>query len=280
MRRTEVVSARRAVVVAAGHRQMLQENAHLRLVDAVLRLDREHVVAPPRAASPVRHSLPRAGMLLHVGQHSVEGRQTRLIGGDADLAEEQMIPGRFRPLRDRGQALDADRCRDRPGVGAATVRVEILMHLEREIMCRILNASADHRGVVGGRPGPGAVPIAARHQDFLRHRAGGADRRDGGVRRANPCARRLIMGLVHQPEHDVRVRLEVKRQLAPQIRKGRIGCLRASDQCAEAVAVIVRLDFDLKALAGRIVHHVVEPPELSGVEWSLLGVLDAFPQER
>ena len=73
-------------------------------------------------------------MLLHVGQHSVEGRQTRLIGGDADFAEEQMIPRRFRPLRDRGQALDADRCRDGPGVAAATVRVEILMHLEREIM--------------------------------------------------------------------------------------------------------------------------------------------------
>jgi hypothetical protein len=88
------------------------------------------------------------------------------------------------------------------------------------------------------------------------------------------------MRLVHQPKHDIGVGFEMKREFAPQIRKGRIGCLRASDQCAEAVAVIVRLDFDLQALAGRIVHHVVQPPELCGVEWCLLGVLDAFPQER
>ena len=58
------------------------------------------------------------------------------------------------------------------------------------------------------------------------------------------------MRLVHQPKHDIGVGFEMKREFAPQIRKGRIGCLRASDQCAEAVAVIVRLDFDLQALAG------------------------------
>src|SRR2546429_2011283 len=68
---------------------MLRENDHLRIVGAVLRLDGEHVVSPPRPARPIRHSLPGVGMLLHVGQHSVERGQTRRVGGDADLAEEQ-----------------------------------------------------------------------------------------------------------------------------------------------------------------------------------------------
>ena len=45
-----------------------------------------------------------------------------------------MIAGRFRPLRDRGQSLDADRCRDGARVSAAAVRVKILMDLEREIV--------------------------------------------------------------------------------------------------------------------------------------------------
>ena len=70
------------------------------------------------------------------------------------------------------------------------------------------------------------------------------------------------------------------RELAPQIGEGRIGCLRASDQCTEAVAVVVRLDFDLQAFAGGVAHHVVEPAELHGIKRCVLAALDAFPQKR
>jgi hypothetical protein len=42
----------------------------------------------------------------------------------------------------------------------------------------------------------------------------------------------------------------------------------------------VRLDLDLQAFAGRIIHDVVEPAELHAIEWSVLGVLDALPQKR
>src|SRR6476659_4731332 len=87
--RAEGVRARRSIEIAGGCRQMRHENAHLRLVDAVLRLDREHVVALPRAASPIRHSLPGTGMLLHVGQHAVECGQAGLICDDAAIAEKQ-----------------------------------------------------------------------------------------------------------------------------------------------------------------------------------------------
>ena len=72
----------------------------------------------------------------------------------------------------------------------------------------------------------------------------------------------------------------MERELAPQIGEGRIGCLRGSDQCTEAVAVVVRLDFDLQAFAGRVAHHVVEPAELHGIKRCVLTVLDAFPQKR
>src|SRR5262249_13565043 len=49
---------------------------------------------------------------------------------------------------------------------------------------------------------------------------------------------------------------------------------------AETVAVVVRLDFDLETLAGGIVHHVVEPAELGGIERAELAALHALPQER
>ena len=191
-----------------------------------------------------------------------------------------MIAGRFRPLRDCGQSLDTDRCGDGASVSAAAVRVQILMDLEREIVRGVLNAGADDGVIVRARPRPCPVPVAARHQDLLRHRPGAADCRDGGVRRPKPCARRLIMRLVHQSEHDVGIGLVMDRELAPQIREGRVGCLRASDQRTEAVAIVVRLDFDLQALAGRVAHHVVEPAELHGIERCVLAVLDAFPQKR
>jgi len=71
----------------------------------------------------------------------------------------------------------------------------------------------------------------------------------------------------------------VLRKLAPEIRESRIGRLRAADQCTEAVTVVVRLDFDLQALAGRVVHHVRETAELRGIERSELGVLHALPQK-
>jgi hypothetical protein len=102
-------------------------------------------------------------MLLHVGQHSVERGQTRSVGGDADFPEEQVIPRRFRPLRHCGQALDADGCRDSAWMRAAAVTVEILMHLEREIVPGVLNSGADDRGVVRAGPGPRPVPVTARH---------------------------------------------------------------------------------------------------------------------
>src|SRR4051794_41557312 len=72
--RAEGVRARRSIEVAGGCRQMRHENAHLRLVDAILRLDREHVVAPPPAANPKPHSLPGTRMVLPVSQ------QARRIG--------------------------------------------------------------------------------------------------------------------------------------------------------------------------------------------------------
>src|SRR4029077_1762683 len=58
-----------------------------------------------------------------------------------------------------------------------------------------------------------------------------------------------------------------------------MGRLRA-DLTAEAETVIVQFDFDLEALAGGIVHDIVEPDELRCVEWSGLSVLDALPEER
>jgi len=142
-------------------------------------------------------------MLLHVGQHPVERGQACLIGGDAHFPKKQMIAGRLRPLRDCGQSLDANRCGDSAWVRAAAVRVEILMHLEREIVRSILNAGADDRGVVRARPRPCPVPIAAGYEDLLRHGSGVADRRNRSVRGTEPCGRRLVMGLVYQPKDDV-----------------------------------------------------------------------------
>jgi hypothetical protein len=87
------------------------------------------------------------------------------------------------------------------------------------------------------------------------------------------------MRLVHQPEDDVGTGLEVLRKLGPEIGESRIGRLRAADQCTEAVTVVVRLDFDLQALAGRIIHHVRETAEFRGIERSELGALHALPQK-
>jgi hypothetical protein len=86
-------------------------------------------------------------MLLHVGQHSVEGGQICFIRGDADFAKKQTISVRFRPLRDCGQSLYADGCGDGARVAAA-IPVEILMDLERKIMRGVLNSAADDCGIV------------------------------------------------------------------------------------------------------------------------------------
>ena len=133
--------------------------------------------------------------------------------------------------------------------------------------------------IVRRGPTPGSVPVGARHQDFL-HRPGAADGGDRGIGGAEPHSRALHMRLVHQPEDHAGIGLEVAGELAPQIGKGRIGRLRAADQRAETETVIVQFDFDLEALAGGIVHDIVEPAELRCVEWSGLSVLDALPEER
>ena len=153
------------------------------------------------------------------------------------------------------------------------------MDLERKIVRGILNAGADHRGVVRARPGPGPVPIAAWNENFLR-RPGIADRGNGGIGRAEPCARRLLIRLVHQPEDDSGIGREMLGKLAPEIRKRRIGGLRAADQRAEALAVVVRVDVDLEALARRVGHDVIEAAELGGIERAKFTVLETFPQER
>src|SRR4051794_14434500 len=62
--RAEGVRARRSIEIAGGCRQMRHENAHLRLVDAVLRLARENVIAPPPGAPPKRTSPPSTRSLL------------------------------------------------------------------------------------------------------------------------------------------------------------------------------------------------------------------------
>ena len=128
---------------------MLHQNAHLRLIDAILRLDREHVVAPPGAACPVGHALPDVRVLLHVSQHVVERGQGSLILADADFAQKQTISSRLCPRRDVQQSLDANVCRHDVPRRAAAVLVEILMDLEREIVVRVLNARADDLCVIG-----------------------------------------------------------------------------------------------------------------------------------
>ena len=70
------------------------------------------------------------------------------------------------------------------------------------------------------------------------------------------------------------------RKLAPEVRERRVGRLCASDQCTETEAVVVRFDLDLQALAGRIVHHVVEAAELRGIERCELAVAAAAPTKK
>src|SRR5215208_297448 len=87
---------------------MRRENAPLRLVDPVLWLDREDVVAPPGAARPIGQAGSHVRVLLDVAQHIIEGLKAGRIGVDADLTEKKTIAVRFGPLRNRGQALDAN----------------------------------------------------------------------------------------------------------------------------------------------------------------------------
>ena len=77
-------------------------------------------------------------MLQDVVQHPVQRSQTCLIGADADFSQEQMISGCLRPLRDCGHALYANSWRDDARMRTATVEVEVLVDLEREIVERDL----------------------------------------------------------------------------------------------------------------------------------------------
>ena len=116
-------------------------------------------------------------MLLHIAQHQIKGGETCLVRCNADLTKEQMIARRLSPLRDRGQTLDPNVRRHHTGMLATAVSIQILMNLKCKIMEGIMNAGANHGGVVGRCPRPGTVIVTPGNKDFLRG-TGAADRRN------------------------------------------------------------------------------------------------------
>ncbi len=257
------------------------QHRHLCRVDPVLGLGREPVVSPERACRPIGSTLPDAVMLRHVIEHVAQRRQAGRVGADAELPEEEALAVLLGPVRDRRQAVDACRRRGHGRARPGAVAVEILVDLEGVVVLRIHHSLADDVGVVrgGGRPGPGAVVVDAGHQDLL-GRARVPDGRDGRVDRPEPSAGAGLIRFVHQPEHDVRVAGVVAGQLAPQRRESRDGDGGRPDVLAVIPTIIMCIEVDFETFRRGIVHHVVDPLQLGGVERLPQDGLQALPQER
>ncbi len=176
-----------------GSRGVFREDGHLWFVDTVRGLDGKWVVAPARAAGPVRPASPDVRVGLHVIEEIVDGLEANLGTRNAELAEERLVVVILQPLSESGDSLDADgRTLDLVLVACRRSRSRNTGGTSNEVVQRIDNALHDecHSGVPyqfcnhEWRAGPGI----AGNEDGI----GGSsltDGCDGRVRQRQPRSR-------------------------------------------------------------------------------------------
>ena len=84
---------------------MMAQGRHLRAIDALDRLDSEHIIAPPRAGRPVGPAQVDIAVLVQMGQEIIQRRQTGSVGAAAELAQKAALVVLPQPAREIGHAL-------------------------------------------------------------------------------------------------------------------------------------------------------------------------------
>ena len=175
---------------------MRLEVAHLGPVYSLVRLDGEHIIAPPWPRRPPGIADPDVSVLLHHRQHVPDGRTARVAGTDAELAEKRPPMVFAAPVREHAQALAPDARADGVGVGSGIVGVEILMRLEGVVAGRVGNLKQEV--VARVEPAMRPRPAVAGDQDqVLRARL--ADGGYGGVRSPKPLRVGMSCGSFIRP---------------------------------------------------------------------------------
>jgi hypothetical protein len=225
------------------------------------RLHVVHVISPPGTRSPPRSTGPDIRVLLHVCETVLDSRNALGVVAAGKLANEAHLLVVLEPLSRGRQALAEDGAGDALLVGAAAVRVEVLVHLVDELVLRVLEG--DEAGGVARRdPGPGAGPRVALGRDVLLCGARCADAVDGGLVQVEDELLVHVVELVARVEDDALVVLVLACDvLPPRLEAGCVG-----DNGAVEAAVVVRLHHGVRALGRDVVDRLGQVAKVGLVE--------------
>ena len=276
---------------------MLDQGGHDRTVDGggaeVLRLDGEHVFAPPRAGSPPGPTQPDIAVGLDVRKHVVD----RLVAHSradgrirhGEFAQKPAFVVVFAPLRKPGEPGRPDGrvhdCRRCPG----GVGIQVLMDLKCIVVQRVDHAQ--HGGPVGRAvpvvfPTVGAGISVAGHQNQVGG-AGLADGRDGGIGRGQPILRGHVRRLVHQAEDDAVIGPIGGGEPPPEICEGGVGDIVAEQAGGGGLVgrggirviprKVVRIQNDDHAFGRRLAYESIKPAEFRRIEIGECASLQPLP---
>ena len=140
------------------------------------RLERKHIIPPPRPARPPQRAGPHVRIQPQMLQQPLDGALAQSVRPAGELAQQTQLAVRAQPRRGAHHPLHADLGRDAVLARAGAVAVEILMHLVDDL---VLGVRERHHVLVRHVPRPGAGPLVPLHEDVLAPRASGADAVDG-----------------------------------------------------------------------------------------------------
>lgn len=187
-----------------------------------IRLNAENVVAPPRPSSPPKRTSPDIRVLGDKVQPALESRDTVRIVTTREFADETLLLVRSQPGGGSLQSVDKDSAVDASSASPRSIAVKILVHLVDQLVARVsegahcLGVGQAGRGVLCGRPGPGAGVGVAFGCDVLRCGASGADAVDGGLVELDDEVLVHVVELVVRVEDDAGVGGEGLGEVGPE----------------------------------------------------------------
>jgi len=230
---------------------------------AIGRLDGLEVSSPPGSCSPPGSTNPDT-RLLHRAESTLDGSDTDIVGASTDLTEEALEVVRLEPGGSISQALGTNSRGDTLVGGTRTIGVEVLMHLDGEVVVGILESS-EVLSVACAGPCPGSCPGSTFGEDELAGSTGGTDTVDGGLVEVEDCAGVNAIRLVHDVKDDLAVRLEQGSKALPPGLEVR----GAADDLVVVAHVVVRIDDCVCTLASDIADNGLEATQVSSVEASI-----------
>src|SRR6185312_12799672 len=132
------------VVLRLG--DVLEQNLHLRRVDAVDRLHAGEIPRRPGAGGPIGPAEPDIAVLAHEPEHRIERRETGRTLADPEFTEEAALVVLTQPVGYRGERRHADRLALAFRMRAGIVGVEVLVQFVDIVVARIVDTE-HHRGV-------------------------------------------------------------------------------------------------------------------------------------